>query len=98
MRRIIQTQRLDANGTNAWGLYLNLDHISSVYYERSDKTCRVLMQDGTVYTIAHSVSEILEIIREQNARTLRTDVESFCNTYDLNTDREPISRLLQVIK
>lgn len=96
MRHIIMTQRLDSDGENIGGLYLNLHHISSVYYERSDETCRVSMQDGTVYITAHSVSEILEMIREENVRTMRMDLQVFCNTHDL-TPRDSISRLMQVL-
>jgi uncharacterized protein YlzI (FlbEa/FlbD family) len=63
--QMLMTQRLDP-GTeeHLGGLYLNIDHISSIYFE--NRHCRILMSSGVVYCVAHSVSEILEMIPNGN--------------------------------
>lgn len=96
MKRIVATQRLNENNRNVGGLYLNLDHISSVYLGEN-RQCQILMQDGTIYTTAHSVSEILDMIREQNARTLEHEIKTYCDAYDLNHSHH-ISDLLRTLK
>ena len=95
--RLIMTQRLDPNGTNLGGLYLNIDHISAVCLGEG-RRCNVLMQDGTVYITAHDVGELLELIREQNARTLKEQVLSFCRAHDLLATYHHISDLLRVLE
>ena len=95
--KLIMTQRLDASGNNVGGLYLNIDHISVVFLG-DNRECNILMQDGTIFITAHHVGEILELIREQNVRTLRTDVEAFCSAHDLQITYHHISDLLRVLE
>jgi hypothetical protein len=56
------------------------------------------MQDGTVYTSAHSVSEMLDMIIARNARTLKNEVIAFCNAHELRTTYHHISDLLSVME
>ena len=95
--RLIMTQRLDTSGNNIGGLYLNIDHISAVFLG-DNRECNILMQDGTVFIAAHNIGEILEMIREQNVRTLRTQVEAFCSAHDLRITYHHISDLLRVLE
>ena len=98
--KLIMTQRLREGGKgfdNVGGLYLNIDHISAVFLG-DHKKCNTLLQDGTIFITAHDVGEILEMIREQNVRTLRTDVEAFCSAHDLQITYHHISDLLRVLE
>ena len=91
--RLIMTQRLDPNGTNLGGLYLNIDHISAIYLGEG-RRCNVLMQDGTVYISAHSIGEILDMLIEHGQRSLADQIRTQCSVYDLRTAYHRISDLL----
>lgn len=67
---MIQLQRYDTDGKNAGGLYLNIDHISAVYCERTTtgRQCRVAMSNGVVYSTVQSVSEVLDAIEQNQGR------------------------------
>lgn len=67
---LICLQRLDAEGVNQGGLYLNIGYIAAVYFNRHVKNlpegvrgrCVVVMSSGVEYTVADTVSEVLEKI------------------------------------
>ena len=75
--KFIVTQRLCETSEgfdNVGGLYLNIDHISAVFKgddlgadpcvsPNNRGLCNILMQDGTVFVAAHSISDILDMIR-----------------------------------
>jgi len=64
--KFIQLQRLDSDGKNLGGLYLNTNHIVSVYYElvRSTKQTKISTVNGEVYSVPHTISEVLDMLYE----------------------------------
>ncbi len=107
MRRMIVTQRIGCGRTgfgdgsddqNLGGLYLNLDHVSAIFFDRNKSNgCHVQMSCGSVYHVAHSTSEILDMVVEENIKTLKDEIKAQCDPRGLNPELTSVSHLLGVM-
>lgn len=58
----IQLQYYNELGNNAGGLYLNTANIASI--RSCEMKCKILMVDGTEYTIVNSIAEVLDMLNK----------------------------------
>ena len=94
--KTLMTQRINENGENVGGLYLDCDHIGVVFFDRTKEPtgCHIQMKDGTVYQVAHTLSEIMDMIIRQGQRTLADMIRIQCNAYELRMDNRHILDLV----
>ncbi len=65
MKGFIQLQRRDpTDGGNAGGMYIKSTDISMLYYEREDNSCKIVLNNGLVYTAMQTLSEVMDEVTE----------------------------------